>query len=52
MASKTDDLQKQKAELELQRSIAESRAAIVEANVRRLKSQAEFTELRAALKRP
>lgn len=52
MATKIDDLIKQKEQLEIQVAIAESRAAIMEANVRRLKSQAEFTTLRAAIAQP
>jgi len=38
-------------ELELEAQIAQYRADIVEANVRKMKSQAEYTKLRAAIKR-
>ena len=38
-------------ELALEAQIAAYRADIVEANVRKMKSQAEFTKLRAAIKR-
>lgn len=52
MATKNEDLSKQKEQLELEASIAESRADIIEANVRRMKAQAEYTKLRSALVRP
>lgn len=52
MTSKTDDLRKQKEQLKLEASIAESRATIIESNVRRMKAQMEYTKLRAALVRP
>ena len=38
-------------ELALEAQIASYRADIVEANVRKMKSQAEYTKLRAAIKR-
>ena len=38
-------------ELALEAQIASYRADIIEANVRKMKSQAEYTKLRAAIKR-
>jgi len=38
-------------ELALEAQIAQYRADIVEANVRKMKNQAEYTKLRAAIKR-
>lgn len=38
-------------ELELEAKIAQYRADIIEANVRKMKNQAEYTKLRAAIKR-
>lgn len=38
-------------QLALEAQIAQYRADIIEANVRKMKSQAEYTKLRAAIKR-
>lgn len=45
------DLKKLSEELELEASIAKSRADIIEANYRKLKTQQEFNKLRASIKR-
>ncbi|MDA8708023.1 hypothetical protein N9M10_01480 [Hellea sp.] len=45
------DLKKLSEELEVEASIANSRALIVEANFRKLKTQQEFNKLRASIKR-
>ncbi len=49
MATKTDDLKKQRDQLEMEASIAQSRAIVVESNVRRMKAQMEYAKLRASL---
>jgi len=45
------DLKQLSEELELEAAIANSRAAIIEANFRKLKTQQEFNKLRASIKR-
>ena len=52
MATKLDDMKKQHEELTLQAGIAEARATIIEANVRRMKAHAEYTVLRAKASKP
>lgn len=45
------ELKQLSEELALESAIANSRAEIIEANLRKLKSQQEFTKLRASIKR-
>lgn len=45
------DLKKLSEQLEVEASIANFRAEIVEANYRKLKTQQEFNKLRASIKR-
>ncbi len=49
MTNKLDDLKQQNEQLEIEARIASTRADIVEANVRRIKSQMEYSKLRASL---
>lgn len=49
MVASVTDLEKQKQQLELEADIAEARVRIIEANVRRMTAQTEYTKLRTAL---